>query len=590
MGTHSRYAELLTDYRDFAPFTTNSLPCQNRIRVAEQATGVAIAVGDLHQLGTNGIWRSGMRVLYVQVPALGERFERVRKALHEQVRQVPGASLDVTLLSRFSGQFVSHPPDLIVAECDVTRFAKQFEAFRDRGTSILKGEEEVWTAMERESATPALWFALLGGVPLVFVYDGDQPPAQVYDLHLDTKRVSFVPTEGVAATEFLQTAAYRIDAGLLPVRIVQRHSFHKEGEKHVSREIPRFIGEVVADTFENDGIARAVFAVCHERYGADFRAARTLCLLSRYARQVCTEHLEGTPLQIQCAIVDDGWWRQNRERYHQVLEFRDNAPRMSMRDLPSLKKSSHLSDGISSLFVLSTEGVFLALVEVPSAGSGAHAPPPASPSTRERLTALSKMFQGFVVSTDPHGRVWIDCGHMMSPAIHLHESWAFDTTAGPIAEMKHALDGHKVDSAVIDQLAEIVRVLSDERIGGFLVLHPDPASLCGLLRARQLRGELQPHFCLPMDICRVTLPAIVRLLSLDGSHLIDFQGQIRLLCQHLNPEDPSRHSQESGTKHTTARNVAHAAPDAVVIVISHDGPVTVFAGGIKTTAAGKARI
>ena len=138
----------------------------------------------------------------------------------------------------------------------------------------------------------------------------------------------------------------------------------------------------------------------------------------------------------------------------------------------------------------------------------------------------------------------------------------------------------------MNKLAEIVRVLSDERIGGFLVLHPDPSSLRDPLHAKQLREELQTHLCLPINLQQSTLPAVVRLLSLDGSHLIDLQGSIRLLCQHLNPQVPSGHSRESGTKHTTAGNVALAARDAVVIVISHDGPVTVFADGLKTTAAG----
>jgi len=342
----------------------------------------------------------------------------------------------------------------------------------------------------------------------------------------------------------------------------------------------------VAETFENDGIARTVFGVCHEKYRADFRAARTLCLLSRYARRVCTEHLEGTPLQLQCAIVNDEWWEEHRTRFHHLLEFRNNPPRMSMRDLPALKKSSHLSDGVSSIFVLSTDGIFRALVEVPT---GRRDSPPASQSTRERLDALTKTFPGFVVSTDPHGRVWIHSRHMVSPVIHLHETWMIDATAAPLATLQDALEVRRVDPGVISKLAQIVRVLSDERIGGFLVLHDDPLVLRDQLHAKQLREELQPYFCLPINLQQSTLPTVVRLLSLDGSHLIDLQGSIKLLCQHLNPEAPEGHSQESGTKHTTARNVALAAREALVIVISHDGPVTVFADGVKTTAVGKGK-
>ena len=116
--------------------------------------------------------------------------------------------------------FAAHTPDLIVAECDISQFAIQFGAYRERSVAVLRGEGEAWTAMDRKNATPALWFAPLGGVPLVFVFDQSSLPSEVLALHLDFKRVSFVPAKEAADPVFLERAAYRLDAGLLPVRVV----------------------------------------------------------------------------------------------------------------------------------------------------------------------------------------------------------------------------------------------------------------------------------------------------------------------------------------------------------------------------------
>ena len=78
----------------------------------------------------------------------------------------------------------------------------------------------------------------------------------------------------------------------------------------------------------------------------------------------------------------------------------------------------------------------LRVVEVPTDDAGSRTPSPASPSTRERLDALAKVFPGFVVSTNPHGLVSIHSGYMVSPAVHLHEAWMVDATAAPLAAGK----------------------------------------------------------------------------------------------------------------------------------------------------------
>ena len=77
-----------------------------------------------------------------------------------------------------------------------------------------------------------------------------------------------------------------------------------------------------------------------------------------------------------------------------------------------------------------------------------------------------------------------------------------------------------------------------------------------------------------------------RVLSLDGAHLFDDKGRLRLLCQQLAPTIALQGGGEGGTKHVTARKVAKQFRDAIIVTISHDGPVTVYASGKMTSPRG----
>jgi hypothetical protein len=252
----------------------------------------------------------GMRIVYVQLAAASGRLQQVRASLAAQAKEIPGTVPRFVSIAAFRGINPRDEADVVLAECEIAKFRELFLFAEADGRSvdILRREHAAWADIHARDATPALWFAPLGGVPLAYVYDGESVPPEVLDLHLDFKPVSFIRAEDAANGTFLQRIAYRVDCGLQPLRTVQRHSVHREGTDFVSRPIPPVIGDAVAETFESDNISRPIFAVCHDRYGADFTAARTLCLVSRYAKRVSTERLEGDPLQFQCAIVAPNWW------------------------------------------------------------------------------------------------------------------------------------------------------------------------------------------------------------------------------------------------------------------------------------------
>jgi hypothetical protein len=141
-------------------------------------------------------------------------------------------------------------------------------------------------------------------------------------------------------------------------------------------------------------------------------------------------------------------------------------------------------------------------------------------------------------------------------------------------------------STRLARIKDIVRYLSDEHIGGFFVFHKEPQAAAKELNATQLREDIRLHFELPITIDTMSLPSIVRFLSLDGAQFIDYSGKIHMLCQQLNPRVTTRDISPPGTKHATAEKVAIRLRDALVAVISHDGPMTVYADNIRATSEG----
>jgi hypothetical protein len=120
-----------------------------------------------------------------------------------------------------------------------------------------------------------------------------------------------------------------------------------------------------------------------------------------------------------------------------------------------------------------------------------------------------------------------------------------------------------------------VHDLGSRRIGAILVHHlkpADPARYENRLPAPPALDVRQP----------VNLAPLQHVLSqIDGATLFDDEGTLTALGVRL---VPTRTAEEAvgaigGTRHTNARRYSHDEPDAVVIAVSEDGPVTVFRNG-----------
>src|SRR4030095_15907036 len=96
-----------------------------------------------------------------------------------------------------------------------------------------------------------------------------------------------------------------------------------------------------------------------------------------------------------------------------------------------LNRLIHFSDGYSSLFVLTEDGTFKALVLVEVGNT--------EQSTRHRLDGLLRRIPGIVVSTGLYARVWVQAPDGPMPVIFAHDRWQEDPSAEAVNALGEAL-------------------------------------------------------------------------------------------------------------------------------------------------------
>lgn len=522
-----------------------------------------------------------MDILYVKSPRSSSGLQETLTTLRESCRHIPDATLREMTLDTFAEWYTENaqkqPPDrfdLQIVECSLDSLHDQIWAYQN-----AFHPDKDWNQIVAESAMGALTWARIGCECVVFVHDGGEVTESIREDLRSFPWMTLATRQQVADVGFLHDAAFRVDLGLKAVRSLQQTGLYRDDSRQWQAfDVPPHIARFVAQTFENDAIHRWLFELCGSLFGKRCEAARTLCVISRYARRVVTESLEGVPLQFQCVIVPTPWWDEHAAECSPLLTFKEPQPRASMVRVAELNRLIHFSDGYSSLFVLTEDGTFKALVLVEVGNT--------EQSTRHRLDGLLRQIPGIVVSTDRYAQVWVHGPDRPMPLIFAHDRWQEDPSAEAVNALGEALRTIHWPRLGIHHMLRLVRHLSDERIGGFLIFHPDPQRLATEANGIQLRGEVIRHVDLPLPVKDVPLATPARVLSLDGAHLFDDKGQLRLLCQQLAPTIALQGGGEGGTKHVTARKVAKQFRDAIVVTISHDGPVTVYASGKMTSPRG----
>lgn len=231
------------------------------------------------------------------------------------------------------------------------------------------------------------------------------------------------------------------------------------------------------------------------------------------------------------------------------------------------------ADGLTSWTVRTRVGVDSLVVFDRAAGS------------ERDLVVLARASGATVVQRHPAGEVrvvgsfgvarWDGLGWQVQPMV---DSWLAWASCGLPEGGTDVLDA---------MLRFAVHDLGALGIGALLVYRPAD------LHAHQLERRLPTPP--PLNIDRPTDLAPLRhvLSQIDGAALFDERGELLELGVRLVPSPGAEADIEAvrGTRHTSARRYSHDDPDAVVIVVSEDGPVTVFRGGdiIGHSSDGSAR-
>jgi hypothetical protein len=219
------------------------------------------------------------------------------------------------------------------------------------------------------------------------------------------------------------------------------------------------------------------------------------------------------------------------------------------------------ADGRASWTIRTEQGIDALAVFDRSAGS------------ERDLVVISEVTGAVVVQRDRHKIVrlvgpfgvvrWDGLAWHLEPPV---SSWSSDASCG--------LDD--VRTATLDRLLEFaVHDLGSRGIGALLVFRPGERSA----RSFERRMPAPPPVRIdrPADLA----PLHHVLTQIDGAAVFDGDGVLRDLGVLLVPSPAAEREVEPfrGTRHTAARRYSHDDPDAVVVVVSEDGPVTVWRGG-----------
>lgn len=227
----------------------------------------------------------------------------------------------------------------------------------------------------------------------------------------------------------------------------------------------------------------------------------------------------------------------------------------------ALEDARRFADGLSS-FLVRTSGRHAELVVFDrTAGS------------ERDLVVLAEATGGLLVQRHPSGLVRVvgPVGVMRWDGIDWHleppvSKWIDDVSACCQA-------GHR--SAVAKLLTFAVHDLGSRGIGALLIHLPD-GEIQGNVEERMAEP---PHLQIgrPADLA----PLRHALAQIDGASFFDATGTLRHLGVRLVPSAEAEADVDGlrGMRHTSARRYSFDDPDATVIVVSEDGPVTVMRNG-----------
>lgn len=202
-----------------------------------------------------------------------------------------------------------------------------------------------------------------------------------------------------------------------------------------------------------------------------------------------------------------------------------------------------------------------------------------------KLLQLTRATKGVAVQRLPDGRVKVANQHHV--AINDVHEWSVRTQArevlaGLTAALQlpnnGALQGRL--QGILDLLDLCFHRLSPQGIGATLVLMLD-GTVADVHDGLTDRGD-EPAIAINAFAVEDRDLMVSMLASVDGACMVEQDGTVSLYKAKLKTTEKSQEviAQQGGTRHTSAKRFAYANRQCLVIVVSADGPVTLFADGI----------
>jgi Probable sensor domain DACNK/DisA bacterial checkpoint controller nucleotide-binding len=196
------------------------------------------------------------------------------------------------------------------------------------------------------------------------------------------------------------------------------------------------------------------------------------------------------------------------------------------------------------------------------------------PAGSERdMVVLSEATGGTMVQRHPNGNV--RCAGAFGVLRFDGIRWQHASPIGPWIDAVGSGPLHG-DRRTIERLLEFaVHDLGSRSIGALLVYRPDGDDGAGVEERMPEPPPLQIHR--PADLA----PLRHVLSQTDGAAVFDSSGTLRQLGVRLVPSAEAESDVEGyrGMRHTAGRRYSFDDPQATVIVVSDDGPVTVLRNG-----------
>jgi hypothetical protein len=520
-----------------------------------------------------------MEILYIQSPRLSPRFDTARAKLIGRLKAGSGVRVADMSLSSFADWYVEEAKtpivpefDLTIVECSLDSLAKEIKYYMGKDGPFLR-HADIWPSIVQESAMGAVLHASLCHRVVIFLYEHGKvtkPIKQAISLygHVGIKKHTEL------SEDFIRSLALRTDFGRSALPTATTWVPAPLGEPLIN--IPAFESGLLSEHFisvdplKDQLIHWWILAVCADQFKGRLKAVVTLCLAVEYAKRILGAHLEGTPLQFQAAIVPNGWWKDNSDGGQVVLNLPDLDFKLSMKRERELTQLLHLSNGISTIFLFLEDGTLTGLIDVGSEERKIH----------RRLDDLRDRIGGFIMSTDDKRQIWIHSHYKVYPLTFANGKWTLESTSSdPLMALVLRLGG-KWRESQIERICRVLERLSDEQNGSFLIFCSDPMRAAEELKAKPLRAAFGQHAPLPAEVEALSEATLAHILGLDGAHFFDFGGHLCLACQLLAPAaQQEKTAGGGGTKHAMARRVACLFPDAIVVAVSQDGPITTLAEG-----------